>query len=99
MIDNSFLAVYAVAAVIFGIVSAVIWRARGGQPMAGFLIGLVFGILGLLWAIFGNTGAYPKRECPWCRSSIRSDALVCPRCQREIGPTYAWAPPPEPPPM
>ncbi|HKV41663.1 MAG TPA: hypothetical protein VJX67_20840 [Blastocatellia bacterium] len=66
--------------VIFGIVTAVIY-SRKGDAFAGFLIGVLFGPLGILYAIFSKG---ERTNCPYCRELVRKDAVVCPHCRCQI---------------
>lgn len=81
-------------------IAANVWENKGGGKGAGVALGLFLGWLGVLIAAIatpsnavkqqraGSTGlsAAQSRECPFCKSSIRRDASVCPHCQRESAP-------------
>jgi hypothetical protein len=79
---------------IFGAICSAIWRSKGGGPGAGFFIGFFLGIFGLIFVAVATpagsgtqqAGRNMMRECPFCKSSIRRDASVCPYCQRESKP-------------
>jgi uncharacterized membrane protein YeaQ/YmgE (transglycosylase-associated protein family) len=84
---------------LFGLVCDSIWKGKGGSPGTGFLLGFLLGLIGLLIVAIatpGGTAGAPgfgtaqphlrTRECPFCKTSIRRDASVCPHCQRESEP-------------
>jgi hypothetical protein len=49
-----------------------------GQPIGGFLTGVLLGPLGwMLIIIFGNSGA---RKCQDCRAVVDADARKCRHC-------------------
>jgi hypothetical protein len=70
--------------------AGLIWSRKGGSPAAGFLIGLLLGLLGLIIVLVGTPrGARTtaaRRECPHCTQPMRRDASVCPHCRRESQP-------------
>ena len=44
-------------------------------------------VVGLLAASLRNRGALPRQpeaRCPWCKSSVPSDAVVCRHCTRDM---------------
>ena len=49
--------------------------SQTGQPVAGFVLGLVLGPIGIVATYL--TGA----RCPECRSRVHTEATTCPRCQ------------------
>lgn len=56
----------------------------------GWAYGLFLGWIGVL--ILALLPALPDPmvgECPWCKEDIRTDAIVCPHCQREVTPLDA----------
>lgn len=63
-----------------GIVAAMI-GSRKGAGCAGFALGFLLGPFGILIALFmgGN-----RKACPYCRELIHKEAIVCPRCQRDL---------------
>jgi hypothetical protein len=70
-----------------GLLGTAIMYARSaekGKATAFALFSLahavIFGPLFLLGALMGS----PQQICPHCKSSIRKDATVCPKCTREV---------------
>jgi hypothetical protein len=79
--------------IVFGLISAVVAKARNANALQAFVIGILLGPFGLIFA-FGlpshNVSADPsglppgwRRECPYCKSQIQTDASVCRYCNRE----------------
>jgi hypothetical protein len=56
IIPDSVYAGYGVVAVLFGLMSASLWKDRGGQWLTGFLIGFVFGVFGLIYVLLATRG-------------------------------------------
>lgn len=74
-------------ALVFGVVCSGVWQSKGGSAAMGFMIGLVFGVLGLVYVAASKPDVrHLMRECPHCRESIRREASVCSRCQRDVDP-------------
>jgi hypothetical protein len=65
---------------ICGIISAII-GSKKGAGCSGFIIGILLGPFGIIIALItkGN-----RRTCPYCKELINKEAIVCPRCQRDI---------------
>lgn len=82
--------------VLFGVAAGVVTAARSQNALgflAGFVLGVLLGPIGLLIAFFIKpTGAKlmeGKRTCPFCKEPIHAEASVCPHCQRESAP-WRW---------
>jgi len=54
---------------------------RKGEGVAGFLLGLLLGPLGIIAAALSRGN---RMNCPYCKELINKKATVCPHCQREI---------------
>jgi len=65
--------------ILYGIVGAMI-GARKGQGGLAFVLGVLFGRIGVLIAFFSSGN---RKTCPYCRELIHKDATVCPHCQRD----------------
>lgn len=70
-----------VAFAFIGLMSGDVWKSKGGPWFTGFLIGLVFGPLGLFFTGFAKPG---RDACPYCRNRVPVGASVCPTCSRDV---------------
>jgi len=68
--------------VVCGIIAAMI-GSKKEQGCGGFIAGILLGPFGILLMLFtkGN-----RKTCPFCKESIHAEAVVCPRCQRDVTP-------------
>jgi hypothetical protein len=83
------------ALLLIALTCAVIGGAIGqrkGIPVAGALLGLFLGPLGvaIVWALRGA-----RRECPACFTLIHARATVCPQCRRDVPDATIQRPHPE----
>lgn len=81
-----------------GMIGAAIMSARSHSSATGFVLGVIFGPLGVLIASVlalqpaqaANTaemmGQQDRRPCPHCAEMIMRDAKVCRFCGREVEP-------------
>jgi len=76
-----------------GIVAAIIGSGKG-EGCAGFILGVVLGPIGILLALASSGN---RRACPYCKEMIHREALVCPRCQRDLPISPVSTPTPVPP--
>lgn len=70
--------------VLLWLICAVIAAAIGGskgEAGSGFLIGLVFGPLGVLFALLSSGNRVP---CPHCKERMQKGAKVCPHCRTAL---------------
>ena len=65
-----------------GIVGAMIGSGKGSGG-TGFILGILFGPLGILIAIFMKGD---RRRCPSCHEYIDPTAKKCPKCQTDLAP-------------
>lgn len=70
---------------LFGILGALIGASKQRAAL-GFLLGLLFGPLGLLFILFTRGS---RKKCPYCRELVQLDAVVCPHCQKDLKATAA----------
>lgn len=70
---------YFIAWIIFGILAMMIATSKGDKGGKWFFIGLLLGPLALLFALL-MTGT----ACPFCKSKIHKEAVVCPKCGKTI---------------
>lgn len=64
-------------------VAAALIGASKGRGGLGFLLGLLFGPFGILFAALSSGN---RRECPSCKSKIHPEATVCPVCRSGVRP-------------
>jgi len=65
---------------LFGFISAIV-GAKKGEGCLGFIFGVLLGPIGLLIVIASSGN---RKICPYCKSKVHKDALVCPHCQRDL---------------
>jgi len=76
---------YVIIALLFGLSSGIIGRAKGSSFFLWFLIGLVIPVLGLLAAIlYRSEREEPERRCPTCGKILKLHVQVCTRCGTEL---------------
>jgi endogenous inhibitor of DNA gyrase (YacG/DUF329 family) len=77
--------IYVFLAVLFGIATGVIGRAKGGSFLIWFMIGAVIPLFGLIAVILHrHEDNEPERECPTCGNVIKLYVQVCPRCGTDL---------------
>ena len=68
-------------AILFGIATGIIGRAKGGSFFIWFMVGSVLPVLGLVAVILNrNEDDEPERQCPNCNKILKLYVQVCPRC-------------------
>jgi len=76
---------YAIIAVLFGIATAVIGRAKGSSFFIWLIVGTVLPILGLVAVIlYRPETEEPERRCPRCGKVHKLYVQVCTRCGAEL---------------
>jgi uncharacterized paraquat-inducible protein A len=90
--------IYVFLAVLFGIATGVIGRAKGGSFLLWFMIGAVIPLFGLIAVILHrHEDNEPERDCPTCGNVIKLYVQVCPRCGTDLympDPSEVRMPPP-----
>jgi hypothetical protein len=90
---------FVVIAVLFGIVTGIVGRSKGGSFLLWFAIGTVLPGFGLAAAILTrNERTEPERQCPQCGNTVKLYVQVCPRCGAELylpDPAEVTMPPPK----
>jgi hypothetical protein len=76
---------YVIIALLFGLSSGIIGRAKGSSFFLWFLIGLVIPVFGLLAAIlYRSEHQEPERRCPTCGKILKLHVQVCTRCGTDL---------------
>jgi hypothetical protein len=61
-----------------GLIAAAI-GARKGEGCTGFIVGAIFGPLGILFALLSSGN---RVDCAFCREKVMKSALLCPHCKQ-----------------
>jgi hypothetical protein len=76
---------YLIIALLFGLATGIVGRAKGSSFFLWFLIGTVLPFFGLIAAIlFRSEHTEPERQCPTCRKTLKLHVQVCPRCGTDL---------------
>jgi hypothetical protein len=57
--------------------------SRHGEGLLGFVCGLIFGPLGIIFVLLSKGN---RKHCPFCKELVNKKATVCPHCQKELPP-------------
>ncbi len=76
---------YVFIALLFGIATGIIGRAKGGSFFIWLIVGAILPLLGLI-AVFmmRNEVNEPERQCPNCHNIVKLYVQVCPRCGYDL---------------
>ena len=87
---------YLVLCILCGVAGMIILQNKGRSGCAGFLLGAMLGPIGIVIALVmgRNTAkldddaldAGTVRRCPWCAELIRTEAIACKHCSRDVPP-------------
>jgi endogenous inhibitor of DNA gyrase (YacG/DUF329 family) len=78
-------ALYLIIAVLFGIATGIIGRAKGSSFVLWLLIGTVIPIFGLVAVVlYRSEHEEPERQCPTCNKILKLHVQVCPRCGTDL---------------
>jgi hypothetical protein len=76
---------YVIIAILFGIATGVIGRAKGSSFFIWALVGTVLPILGLVAVVlYRSESEEPERQCPTCAKVLKLHVQVCPRCGTDL---------------
>lgn len=72
------------AALLLGLIPAVIAKRKGYTFLGWWLMGAMFFIIALPWAIIMGKNPAKYRRCPSCQQWIDPKATACPHCGRDV---------------
>ena len=70
-----------IVAVLLGLIPAFIAQRKGSSFVFFWILGALFFIVALPWALLMKD---QRPRCPECREVVQADAARCPHCQAEI---------------
>jgi hypothetical protein len=83
-----------IVAVVFGLIASMIYQSKGRNALSGFLAGMIFGPLGVIFALMSSVDAegllrqkIQKGElklCPYCAEPIKAAAIRCKHCLSDL---------------
>ena len=86
-----------IMAVVFGLIASAIYQSKGRNALSGFLAGLIFGPLGIIFALLSSVDAdgilrqkIQKGElklCVYCAEPIKAAAIRCKHCLSNLNDT------------
>ena len=65
---------------LFGIIAGMIGSSKG-EGCLSFILGILLGPFGILFAIFSKGN---QKDCPYCTKRVPEKARVCPFCQSSL---------------
>jgi hypothetical protein len=76
---------YVLIALLFGLATGIIGRAKGSSFFIWAIVGLVLPVLGLIAVIlYRGEHEEPERQCPTCNKIVKLHVQVCPRCGTDL---------------
>lgn len=83
-----------ILALLFGLIPAYIAHKKGRSFYGWWIYGALILIIALPHSLLAKPDVKGmerkqldegKRKCPFCAEMIKTEAIVCPHCQRDIG--------------
>lgn len=88
--------------IMCGVAASMIFKSKGRDTTAGFLLGAIFGPFGILFALFSPKNdlnmerqaivSGSSRKCPDCAELVKAEAKKCRFCGAELQPVIYVAP-------
>ncbi len=76
---------YLAIAILCGIATGIVGRAKGSSFFIWLMIGTVLPLLGLIAAFaYRGENIEPERRCPRCTATLKLHVQVCPRCGLDL---------------
>ncbi len=76
---------YVVIALLFGIATGIIGRAKGSSFFIWLLVGTILPLIGLVAVIlYRSEKTEPERQCPRCGKVLKLYVQVCPVCGEDL---------------
>jgi hypothetical protein len=76
---------YLAVAIMCGIATGIVGRAKGSSFFIWFFIGGILPILGLIAALaYRGEDVEPERRCPRCNKTLKLHVQVCTRCGLDL---------------
>jgi hypothetical protein len=63
-----------------GLIAGAIGK-RKGEGFLSFIIGIIFGPFGILFALISKGN---RINCPYCKELVHKDAVRCSHCQKDL---------------
>jgi len=63
-----------------GLIAGAIGK-RKGEGFLSFIIGIIFGPFGILFALISKGN---RINCPYCKELVHKDAIRCSHCQKDL---------------
>ena len=66
---------------VVSVIAATMIGSRKGTPLLAFLVGLLFGPIGVLFVALSRGN---RKHCEFCKELMNKKATVCPHCRKDV---------------